>query len=153
MNLSSLQRCKISPQNPFFSGGGRENFLREKGNVWKCYIYFAQKTCQCQTRIRKGRGTRDNTINIYSTGYLSIPKMIIRSYFVDYYSKAFDCVEDEKLWIIIKEIAVPHLINLLYYLQSGQEDKYQDRIHRYCFPLTEVSDKGVFYLLFCSIYT
>ena len=41
--------------------------------------------------------------------------------FLDY-AKAFDCVEDNKLWKILKEMGIPdHLIWLLRNLYSGQE--------------------------------
>ena len=41
--------------------------------------------------------------------------------FLDY-AKAFDCVDDNKLWKILKEMGIPdHLIWLLRNLYSGQE--------------------------------
>ena len=42
-------------------------------------------------------------------------------YFMDY-AKAFDCVDHNKLWKILKEIGIPdHLICLLRNLYAGQE--------------------------------
>ena len=39
-----------------------------------------------------------------------------------YYAKAFDCVEHNKLWKILKEMGIPdHLICLLRNLYAGQE--------------------------------
>ena len=41
--------------------------------------------------------------------------------FIDY-AKAFDCVEDNKLWKILKEMGIPdHLTCLLRNLYAGQE--------------------------------
>ena len=38
------------------------------------------------------------------------------------YAKAFDCVDDNKLWEILKEMGIPdHLICLLRKLYAGQE--------------------------------
>ena len=42
-------------------------------------------------------------------------------FFIDY-TKAFDCVDHNKLWKILKEMGIPdHLICLLRYLYAGQE--------------------------------
>ena len=42
-------------------------------------------------------------------------------YFIDY-AKAFDCVDDKKLWKILKEMGIPdHLTCLLRNLYAGQE--------------------------------
>ena len=39
-----------------------------------------------------------------------------------YYTKAFDCVDHERLWVILKEMGVPvHLIVLLRKLYTKQE--------------------------------
>ena len=47
-------------------------------------------------------------------------------YFVDYV-KAFDCVDHNKLWKILKEMGIPdHLICLLTNLYAGQEETEQD---------------------------
>ena len=43
------------------------------------------------------------------------------SYFIDY-AKAFDCVDHNKLWKILKEMGIPdHLTCLLRNLYAGQE--------------------------------
>ena len=50
-----------------------------------------------------------------------VPEKNIYFYFIDY-AKAFDCVDHNKLWKILKEMAIPdHLICLLRNLYSGQE--------------------------------
>ena len=42
-------------------------------------------------------------------------------FFIDY-AKAFDCVDHNKLWKILKEMGIPdHLTCLLKYLYAGQE--------------------------------
>ena len=75
-----------------------------------------------QAGFRKGRGTRDQIANIWwiiekarefrKDIYFSI---------IDYV-KAFDCVDHNKLWKILKEMGIPdHLICLLRNLYSGQE--------------------------------
>ena len=44
-------------------------------------------------------------------------------FFIDY-AKAFDCVDHNKLWKILKEIGIPdHLTCLLRNLYAGQEEK------------------------------
>ena len=46
--------------------------------------------------------------------------------FIDY-AKAFDCVDHNKLWKILKEIGIPgHLISLLQNLYAGQEARQLD---------------------------
>ena len=75
-----------------------------------------------QAGFRKGRGTRDQIANIC---------WIIRKArdfqknmyfcFTDY-AKAFDCVDHNKLWKILKEMGIPdHLTCLLRNLYAGQE--------------------------------
>ena len=45
--------------------------------------------------------------------------------FIDY-AKAFDCVDHNKLWKILKEMGIPdHLICLLRNLYAGQEAKLE----------------------------
>ena len=67
-----------------------------------------------QTGFRKGRGTRDQIANthwIIKKGR-EFQKNIYFC-FIDY-AKAFDCVEHNKLWKILKEMGIPdHLTCLL----------------------------------------
>ena len=73
-----------------------------------------------QAGFRKGRGTRHQTSKI---GWIikkarEFQKNIC---FIDY-AKAFDCVDHNKLWKILKEIGIPdHLTCLLRNLYAGQE--------------------------------
>ena len=70
--------------------------------------------------LEKGRGTRDPMANIHwiTEKAREIQKNIC---FIDY-DKAFDCVDHNKLWKILKEMGIPnHLTCLLRNLYSGQE--------------------------------
>ena len=75
-----------------------------------------------QTGLRKGRGTRDQIANIH----LIMEKArefqkSIYFCFIDY-AKAFDCVDNNILWKILKEMGIPdHLTCLLRNLYAGQE--------------------------------
>ena len=75
-----------------------------------------------QTGFRKGRGIRDQIPNIcwITDKAREFPKNIYFC-FIDY-TKAFDCVDHNKLWKILKEMGIPdHLICLLRNLYTGQE--------------------------------
>ena len=70
----------------------------------------------------KGRGTRDQTANIcWSIKKAREFQKNIYSCFIDY-SKAFNCVDHNKLWKILKEMGRPdHLTRLLRNLYARQE--------------------------------
>ena len=84
--------------------------------------YMNYELPDVQAGFRKSRGTRDQIANI--------PQIIekptefqknIYFCFIDYI-KAFDCVDHNKLWKILKEMGIPdHLICPLRNLYSGQE--------------------------------
>ena len=59
-----------------------------------------------QGRFRKGRGTRD-PISVGSSKKQEFQKNIYFC-FIDY-AKAFDCVDHNKLWKILKEMGIPDL--------------------------------------------
>ena len=76
--------------------------------------YVNRELLDVQTSFRRGIGTRDQTANI---------RWIIKKArefqeniyfcFIDY-AKAFDCVDHNKLWKILKEMGIPdHLTCLL----------------------------------------
>ena len=75
-----------------------------------------------QARFRKGRGTRDQIANIcWTTKKAREFQKNIYFCFMDY-AKAFDCVDHNKLWKILKEMGIPdHLTCLLRNLYAGQE--------------------------------
>ena len=75
-----------------------------------------------QAGFRKGRGTRDQIANIcWIIEKVREFQKNIYFYFIDY-TKAFDCVDHNKLWKILKEMGIPdHLTCLLRNLYAGQE--------------------------------
>ena len=75
-----------------------------------------------QVGFRKGRGTRDQITNIcWIIEKAKEFQKNIYFCFIDYI-KAFDCVDHNKLWKILKEMRIPdHLTCLLRNLYAGQE--------------------------------
>ena len=74
-----------------------------------------------QAGFRKGRGTRDQIANIQWIIKKAREFQKNTFCFIDY-AKAFDCVDHNKLWKILKEMGIPdHLICLLRNLYAGQE--------------------------------
>ena len=75
-----------------------------------------------QAGFRKGRGTRDQIANVcWIIKKAREFQKSIYFCFIDY-AKAFDCVDHNKLWKILKEMGIPeHLICLLRNLYAGQE--------------------------------
>ena len=75
-----------------------------------------------QVGFRKGRGTRDQIANICWI-MEKAREFQKNTYFcfIDY-AKAFDCVDHNKLWKILREMGIPdHLTCLLRNLYAGQE--------------------------------
>ena len=81
-----------------------------------------------QAGFRKGRETRDQISNIRwilekARGF----QKNIYFCFIDY-AKAFDCVDPNKLWIILKEMGIPdHLTCLLRNLYESKEATVRSR--------------------------
>ena len=75
-----------------------------------------------QAGFRKGRGTRDQIANIcWIIEKAREFQKNIYFCFVDY-AKAFDCVDHNKVWKILKEMGIPdHFTCLLRNLYAGQE--------------------------------
>ena len=75
-----------------------------------------------QAGFRKGRGTRDQIANIcWIMEKARESQKNIHFCFIEY-AKAFDCVNHNKLWKILKEMGIPdHLTGLLRNLYAGQE--------------------------------
>ena len=75
-----------------------------------------------QDGLRKGRGTRDQIANIcWIIERAREFQKNIYFCFIDC-AKAIDCVDDNKLWKILKEMGIPdHLTCLLRILYAGQE--------------------------------
>ncbi|MES8892880.1 reverse transcriptase domain-containing protein, partial [Cutibacterium acnes] len=78
--------------------------------------------------FRKGRGTRDQITNIYWIIKKTREfKINIYFCFIDY-AKAFDCVDHNKRWKILKEMGIQdHLTCLLRSLYAGQEATVRTR--------------------------
>ena len=74
------------------------------------------------TGFRKGRGTRDQIANIrWIIEKAREFQKNIYFCFIDY-AKAFDCVDHNKLWKVLKEMGIPdHLTCLLKNLYADQE--------------------------------
>ena len=72
--------------------------------------------------LRKGRGTIDQIANIqWIIKKAREFQKNIYFCFIDY-AKAFDCIDHNKLWKILKEMGIPdHLTCLLRNLYAGQE--------------------------------
>ena len=84
--------------------------------------YMNRELPDVQAGFRKGRGTRDQIANIrWNIKTAREFQKNIYFCFIDY-AKAFDCVDHNKLWKILKEMGIPdHLTCLLRNLYAGQE--------------------------------
>ena len=72
--------------------------------------------------FRKGRGTRDQIANIRWIIGKSTRVREKHLFLLIDYAKAFDCVDHNKLWKILKDMGIPdHLTCLLRNLYAGQE--------------------------------
>ena len=84
--------------------------------------YLNREPSDVQAGFTKGRGTRDQIANIHwiIEKARELQKNIYFC-FIDYV-KAFDSVDHNKLWKILKEMGIPdHLTCLLRNLYAGQE--------------------------------
>ena len=75
-----------------------------------------------QLGFRKGRGTKDQIANI--RWIIKKARVFQKSMYFCFtdYAKAFDCVDHNKLWKILKQMGIPdHLTCLLRNLYAGQE--------------------------------
>ena len=84
--------------------------------------YMNREPPDVQAGFRKGRGSRDQTANIHWVIKKAREfQKNIYFCFIDY-TKAFDSVDHNKLWKILKEMRIPdHLTCLLRNLYAGQE--------------------------------
>ena len=84
--------------------------------------YVNHELPDVQAGFRKGRGTRDQIANI--CWIIKEARQFQKNMyfcFIDS-AKAFDCVDHNKLWKILKEMGIPdHLTYLLRNLYAGQE--------------------------------
>ena len=84
--------------------------------------YVDREFSGVQAGFRKGRETTDQIANIHWIIEKAREfQKNIHFCFIDY-AKAFDCVDHNKLWTILKEMEIPnHLTCLLRNLYAGQE--------------------------------
>ena len=84
--------------------------------------YVNHELPDVQAGFRKGRGTRDQIANIcWMIEKARQFQKNIYFCFIDY-PKAFDCMDHNKLWKILKEMGIPdHLTCLSRNLYAGQE--------------------------------
>ena len=75
--------------------------------------YVNQELTDVQAGFRKGRGTRDQIVNIcWITEKARELQKNIYFCFIDY-AKAFDYVDHNKLWKILKEMGIPDHLTCL----------------------------------------
>ena len=90
--------------------------------------FFSCELPNVQAGFRKGRGTRDQVANI--CWIIEKAREFQKNtyfHFTDY-TKAFYCVDQNKLWKILQEMGIPdHLTYLLRYLYAGQEATVKTR--------------------------
>ena len=104
--------------------------------------YVNRELPDVQAGFRKGRGTRDQIANIY---WIIEKAREFQKNIISAYAKAFDCVDHNKLWKILKEMGIrDHLTCLLRNLYAGQEAtvrtghrklgwfRVEKRVHRGC---------------------
>ena len=87
-----------------------------------------QELPDVQVAFRKCRGTTDQIANIHwIIEKVKEFQKNIYFCFIDY-AKAFDCVDHDKLWKILKEMGIPgHLTCLLRNLYASQEATVRTR--------------------------
>ena len=84
--------------------------------------YVNQEFPDVQAGFRKGRRTRDQIANIH--WIIEKAREFQKNIYFCFndYTKAFDCVDHNKLWNILKEMGIPdHLTCLMRNLYAGQE--------------------------------
>ena len=88
--------------------------------------YVNHELPDIQAGFRKGRGTRDQNVNIcWIIEKARELQKNIYFCFIDY-AKAFDCVDHHKLWKILKEMGISdHLTCLLRNLYAGEEQQLE----------------------------
>ena len=114
---------------------GSSAFSKTSLNIWKFTVHILLKpglenfehymNCELpdiQAGFRKGRGTRDQIADIcWIMEKAREFQKNIYFCFIDY-AKAFDCVDHNKLWKILKEMGIPdYVTSILRNLYAGQE--------------------------------
>ena len=74
--------------------------------------YINCKLVDVEAGFRKGKGTRDQIANIH--WIIEKARKFQKSFCFNEYAKAFNCVDHNKVWKILKETGIPdHLTCLL----------------------------------------
>ena len=84
--------------------------------------YVNQELPDVQAGFRKGRGTRDQIVNIHCI--IEKARGLQKNIYICFidYTKAFDCVDHNKLWKTLNEMGIPdHPTCFLRNLYAGQE--------------------------------
>ena len=77
---------------------------------------------EVQAGFRKGKGTRDQIANIHWNIEKAREFQKNIYYCFTNYTKAFDCVDHNKMWIILQEMGIPDQLTYLpRNLHAGQE--------------------------------
>ena len=97
--------------------------------------YMNHELPDVQAGFRKGRGTRDQIVNIH--WIIEKAREFQKNFhfcFIDN-AKAFDCVDHNKLWKNLKEMGIPHhLTCLLRNLYAGQETTVKTGLEPWTVP-------------------
>ena len=107
--------------------------------------YMNHETPDGHSGFRKGKGTRDQLVNIrWIIETAREFQKVIYFCFSDC-AKAFDCVDHNKLWKILQEMGISdHLTCLLRNLYAGQEARVTTRHGTiYCFLIEKEYVKAV----------
>ena len=108
--------------------------------------YMNRELPDVQAGFRKGRGTRDQIANIcWIMAKAREFQNNIYFCFIDY-AKAFDCVDQSKLWKILQEMGIPdHLICFMRKLYAGQEATFRTgQVTTDCFQVGKEYIKAVY---------
>ena len=95
--------------------------------------YVNQELPGVQAGFRKGRGTRDQIANIHCI--IEKAREIQKNTYLCFidYTKAYDCVDHDKLWKALREMGIPHHLTSLQ-RNSGTLDwfKIEKRVQQGC---------------------
>ena len=115
----SIKECSIYSTIALISHASKVMLKILQARLWQ---YMNRDLPDVQAGFRKGRGTRDQIGKI--CWILEKAREFQKNIYFCFtdYAKAFDCVDHNKLWKILKEMGIPdHLICLLRNLYAGQE--------------------------------
>ena len=105
------------------------HFTWEQGNAQaRLQQYMNQELPDVQAGFRKGRQTRGKQTKLPTPLDHRKSKRIQKSIYFCFtdHTKAFDCVDQNKLWKILQEMGIPaHMTCLLRNLYAGQEQQLE----------------------------